>query len=89
VQNLVLGAITLIATVLAVIAAVAVLDRRGRMTRLQVALGLGIGLFGAFLVLVSRTDLVPDGPETGLEQLAVIAVTVAVVLGTLYRIARA
>lgn len=88
-QNLVLGAITLVAAVLAVIAAVAIIERRGPMTRLQVALGLGIGLFGAFLVLVSRTDLVPDGPETGLEQVAVIAVTVAAVLGTLYRISRA
>ena len=55
---------------------------------LQLALGLGVGLLGAFLVLVSRIDLVPDGPEDGLERLAVVGVTIALVIGTWYRVAR-
>ena len=89
VQNLILGAIALISGILAVVGAVAVLDRRGRVAPLQVALGLGIGLLGAFLVLVSRTDLIPDDPGDGLERVFVIAVTIAVIVGTWYRIARA
>jgi len=89
VQNLVLGAISLIFIVVAVVVAVTVLRRRGRITWLQISLGIGVGLLGAFLVLVSNTDLIPDGPEDGLERLVVIAVTVAAVLGTWYRIVRA
>jgi predicted tellurium resistance membrane protein TerC len=89
VQDLVLGAIAFMFAVLAVMVAVTVLDRRGRITWLQVALGIGVGLVGAFLVLVSRTDLIPDGPEDALERLIVIAVTVVAVVGTWYRIARA
>jgi hypothetical protein len=88
-QNLVLGAITGVAVIVAVVAAVAVIRGRGRITWLQVAIGVGIGLLGAFLVLVTRTDLIPDEPEDSLERIAVIAVTVAAVVGTWYRIARA
>lgn len=87
-QNLILGAITLGATLIAVVTTVAVLDRRGRITPIQIALGLGAGAVGAFLVLVSRTDLVPDGPEDGIERLFVIGVTLIAVIGTWYRIAR-
>jgi hypothetical protein len=89
VQTLVLGAIVLCFTILAILVTVPILDRRGRITWLQVALGIGVGLVGAFLVLVSRTDLIPDDPEDGLERLIVIAVTIVAVLGTWYRIARA
>lgn len=88
-QNLILGAIALISGILAVVGAVAILDRRGRIAPLQVALGLGIGLLGAFLVLVSRTDLIPDDPGDALERVFVIAVTIAAIVGTWYRIARA
>lgn len=87
-QNLVLGAIALISGILAVIGAVAVLDRRGRIAPLQVVLGLGAGLLGAFLVLVLRTDLIPDNPGDVLERVLVIVVTAAAIVGTWYRIAR-
>jgi len=89
VQNLVLGAISGVVIVLVIVAAVTLLGRRGRITWLQVAIGIGIGLLGAFLVLTSQTDLIPDAPEDSLERVAVIAVTVAAVVGTWYRIARA
>lgn len=89
VQNMILGAIVVIASILAVIGAVAVLDRRGRVAPLQIALGLGIGLLGAFVVLVSRIDLIPDDPGDGLERVIVIAVTLAAIVGTWYRIVRA
>ena len=88
-QNLVLGATLMIFVILVIVGAAAVLDRRGRVPRLQVAIGLGVGLVGALLVLVARVDLIPDGPEDTIERLAIIAVTVAAVLGTWYRIARA
>lgn len=88
-QNLVLGAISGVVVIIVIVAAVTVLRRRGRITWLQVAVGLGIGLLGAFLVLTSTTDLVPDGPEDSLERIVVIAVTVVAVIGTWYRIARA
>lgn len=89
VQNLTLAMIGLIAASVAVTAAVAVLERRGRITRVQTALGLAIGLLGAFMVLVSRVDLVPDGPEELLQRLFVVAVTGIAVVGTWVRIARA
>jgi hypothetical protein len=88
-QNLVLGAISGVVVIIAVVAAVTVLRRRGRITWLQVAVGLGAGLLGAFLVLTSTLDLIPDDPEESLERIVVIAVTVVAVLGTWYRIARA
>lgn len=88
-QNLVLGAMLMIFVILVIVGAAAVLDRRGRVTRLQVALGMGVGLVGALLVLVARVDLIPDGPEDTIERLAIIVVTLAAVLGTWYRIARA
>jgi hypothetical protein len=88
-QNLVLGAISGIAIILVVIGAITVLRRRGRLTWMQVALGIGVGLLGAFLVLVSQTDLIPDEPQDLLQRLAVIAVTVVAVLGTWFRIVRA
>ena len=89
VQNLVLGAITAGAVILVVLGSTRMLRQRGRFTPLQFAIGVGIGLLGAFLVLVLRTDLIPDTPEDFLERLAVIAVTVVAVLGSWYRIARA
>lgn len=88
-QNLVLGAMLMIFVILVIVGTAAVLDRRGRVTRLQVALGMSVGLVGALLVLVARVDLIPDGPEDTIERLAIIAVTLAAVLGTWYRIARA
>ena len=88
-QNLVLGAISGIAIILVVVGAVTVLRRRGRFTWMQVALGIGVGLLGAFLVLVSQTDLVPDEPQDMLQRLAVIAVTVVAIIGTWFRIVRA
>ena len=88
-QNLTLTMLALIAGTLAIILAVFVLDRRGRIGSLQISLGLLIGVVGAFIVLVSRVDLVPDGPEDGLQRLFVIVVTVGAILGTWFRIARA
>lgn len=88
-QNLVLGAMLMVFVILAIAGAAAVLDRRGRVTRLQVVLGMSVGLVGALLVLVTRVDLIPDGPEDTIERLVIIAVTLAAVLGTWYRIARA
>lgn len=88
-QNLAIGGIVLGFVVAAIILAIAVLDRRGRIRNLQLLLGLGVGIVGAFLVLVLRVDLVPDTADDGIERLIVIAVTVAAVLGTWYRIARA
>jgi len=89
VQNLVLGAISGVVIVLVVVAAVTLLVHRGRITGLQVAIGIGIGLLGALLVLTAQTDLIADAPEDCLQRVAVIAVTVAAVVGTWYRIARA
>lgn len=88
-QNLTLVMIALIAVTVAVTAAVALLERRGRITRVQTVLGLGIGLLGAFAVLVPRVDLVPDGPEELLQQLFVVGVTGLAIVGTWVRIARA
>jgi len=89
VQNLVLGAIVGIGVIVLVVGAVFISGRRGRIHWLQASIGIGIGLLGALLVLIQRTDLIPDGPEDGIERFAVIAVTVAAVVGTWYRIARA
>ena len=89
VQNLTLVMIGLIVGTAAVVAAVIILERRGRITPLQVILGILIGGVGAFFVLVSRIDLVPDGPEDGLQRLFVVIVTVGAVVGTWFRIARA
>jgi hypothetical protein len=88
-QNLVLGALSGIAIILVIVAAATVLRHRGRITWMQVAVGIGVGLLGAFLVLVWETDLVPDEPQDSLQRLAVIAVTIVAVIGTWYRIARA
>ena len=88
-QNLVLGAISGVVVIVVVVATVTILNRSGRITWLQVAVGIGIGLLGAFLVLISRMDLIPDAPEDSLERIAIIAVTVVAVIGTWYRIARA
>ena len=89
VQNLVLGAIVGIGVILVVVGAVFVSGHRGRIHRLQVAVGIVVGLLGALLVLTARTDLFPDGPQDAVERIAVIAVTIAAVVGTWYRIARA
>lgn len=88
-QNLAIGGIVFGFLVVAVIVAIAILDRRGRIRNLQLLLGIGVGLLGAFLVLVFRADLVPDTADDGAERIIVIAVTVVAVLGTWYRIARA
>ena len=88
-QDLALGAIVIVFLVAAVGGTMAVLERRGRRRPLQLALGSGVGLLGAFLVLVSRIDLFPDGPEDVVERLAVLGVTIALVIGTWYRVARA
>lgn len=88
-QNLAIGGIVLGFVVVAIILTIAVLDRRGRIRNLQLLLGLSVGIVGAFLVLVLRVDLFPDSADDGIERLIVIAVTVAAVLGTWYRIARA
>jgi multisubunit Na+/H+ antiporter MnhB subunit len=89
VQSLVLGAITAVAVILVVMGSARLLRRRGRITGLQVAVGIGVGLLGALLVLVMRTDLIPDRPEDFIERAAIIAVTIVAVVGTWYRIARA
>lgn len=89
VQNLVLGAISGVAVILVVLGTVTMLSRRGRITSLQVVVGIGVGLLGAALVLITRTDLIPDVPQDFLERVAIIAVTIAAVIGTWYRIARA
>jgi hypothetical protein len=89
VQNLVLGAILGVVVIVVVLATLTILNRSGRITWLQVAVGIGVGLLGAFVVLISRTDLIPDVPEDSLERIAVIAVTVVAIIGTWYRIARA
>lgn len=88
-QNLVLGAITAVVVILVVLGSTTLLRARGRITGLQVAVGIGIGLLGALLVLIMRTDLIPDSPEDLLERIAVIGVTVVAVVGSWYRIARA
>lgn len=89
VQTLVVGAILAIFTTMAIMSASAVLARRGSTPLLQVGLGLGVGLIGAFLVLVERTDLIPDGTEDGLERMAVIFVTVVAVVAFWVRLVRA
>lgn len=88
-QNLILGAIALIFGILAVTGAVALQSRRGRVVPLQVVLGMAIGLLGASLVLVSRTDLIPDDPGDALERVFVVAVTLVAIVGSWYRIGRA
>jgi hypothetical protein len=89
VQTLAVGAIVGVAIILVILATVAVQNRSGRITSLQVGVGIGIGLLGALLVLISRTDLIPDVSEDSLERIAVIGVTIVAVVGTWYRIARA
>jgi hypothetical protein len=89
VQTLVVGAILAIFTTMAIMTASAVLDRRGSTPWLQVGLGLGVGLVGAFLVLVERTDLIPDGTEDGLERMTIILVTVVAVVASWVRLVRA
>jgi hypothetical protein len=89
VQNLTVAMIALLAAAAAVAITVAVLDRRGRRVTVQIALGLALGLVGAFVILVSRVDLIPDQPEDLLQRLFVVALTVIAVVGTWYRIARA
>jgi len=81
--------IVLIGALAAITVAGVVLERRGRITPLQLLLGVALGLIGAFVVLVERIDLVPDGPDDTLQRLFVIGVTLLAVLGTWYRIARA
>ena len=88
VQQLVLGAIASMFVLTTIVGAVYVLERRGRVTPLQLVLGLGAGLVGAFFVLVARTDLVPDGPDDLVERVIIVGVTIAVVLGSWVRIAR-
>lgn len=88
-QNLTVAMIALLAAAAAVAITVAVLDRRGRRVTVQIALGLALGLVGAFVILVSRVDLIPDQPEDLLQRLFVVALTVIAVVGTWYRIARA
>jgi drug/metabolite transporter (DMT)-like permease len=81
--------IALLAAAAAVAITVAVLDRRGRRATVQIALGLALGLVGAFVILVSRVDLIPDEPEELLQRLFVVGLTAVAVVGTWYRIARA
>lgn len=88
-QNLTVVMIALLAAAAAVAITVAVLDRRGRRAPVQIALGLALGLVGAFVILVTRVDLVPDEPEGLLQRLFVIGLTALAVVGTWYRIARA
>lgn len=38
-------------------------DRDGGARRMRLTLGIAIGLLAAFAVLVTRTDLIPDGSE--------------------------
>lgn len=67
---------------------------RGRRTEgvsrvaVNVAVGLTVGLFGALLVLVQSTDLVPDGVEQTVGPIVVVGITIAVVAGSIYRFAR-
>jgi hypothetical protein len=89
VQNLIVAMIALLMAVAAVALTVAALERRGRRPTVQIALGLALGLVGAFVILVSRTDLVPDGPEELLQRVFVVGLTALAVVGTWYRIARA
>jgi predicted membrane channel-forming protein YqfA (hemolysin III family) len=89
VQNLSVVMIALLAAAAAVAITVAVLDRRGRRATVQIALGLALGLVGAFVILVSRVDLIPDEPEELLQRLFVVGLTAVAVVGTWYRIARA
>ncbi len=47
-------------------------DRGGGARRMRLTLGVAIGLLAAFAVLVTRTDLIPDGFERGLSVAVVV-----------------
>lgn len=55
---------------------------------LNAALGLGVGLLGAFVALVLVTDLVPDAIEQGVRPFAVGVITLVAIIGSIYRFAR-
>lgn len=73
----------------AVATAVAVTQRHGRLTRLQLLIGLAVGLVAAFAILVARVDLIADGPDELAQRVFAVGLTAAIVIGSVYRIARA
>jgi uncharacterized membrane protein YeaQ/YmgE (transglycosylase-associated protein family) len=88
VQTLSLAAISVIAFGAAVALWLRLMDRRAPVIPVRVALGVVPALVGAFVVLVLKVDLVPDGPDEVFIRLFVVAVTVAAVVITWYRALR-
>ena len=55
-------------------------------TRLIV--GCVLGLLGAVVILAPSLDVVPDGWQTPIEPFLIVGVTLLLVLGSVYRMAR-
>lgn len=87
-QDLTLAAISVIALATTVALGVMLLDRRAPIGPVRLVLGLVPAAIGAFVVLVLKVDLVPDGLDDDFIRLFVVAVTVAAVVGTWYRVLR-
>lgn len=54
----------------------------------RLLLGVVPGVIGAVVILVSRTDLVPDEFENDLWLVVAVVITAGAALGTVYRLAR-
>jgi len=87
-QLLSLAAISLIALGTTVFLGLRLLDRHVPIVPAMVLLGLAPAAVGAFVVLVLKVDLVPDGPDEVFIRVFVVAVTVAAVAITWYRALR-
>jgi len=88
-QNVVVIMLVSLAAIIMIVVAPAVISRQGQITRLQVGLGIGAGLVAAFAALVAQVDLLPDGPDGAMEGIFVVGMTIAAVVVSWYRIARA
>lgn len=89
VQELVVIMLVALVGLGAVAGALAIMERRGRITRMQIVIGAVVGLIAAFAILVARVDLIEDGSDDLLQRLFAVALTAAAVIGSLYRIVRA
>ena len=54
----------------------------------RIVLGVVPGLLGVLLVLVPLSDLVPDQVEGSIWLIVAVVISVVIVIGTIYRVAR-
>lgn len=74
----------------AIIAIASASDRRGGAhgTAVRAVIGTILGVLGAVVILIPQFDVVPDGWQASLEPLLIGAITLALLLGSVYRMAR-